>query len=127
MMGGKGIHKGKGIHIMKKILFYGMTGEKMCFLHIILNALDLYAGGAEVKIIFEGASVRLVSVFEQEKNPLYLKAKEKGLFAGVCMVCSKTLNVYEANLTSGLSMLSDMSGHAGMRSYIENGYRVVSI
>lgn len=119
--------EGKGIHIMKKMLFYGMTGEKMCFLHIILNGLDLYDGGAEVKIIFEGASVKLVSVFEQEKNPLYLKAKEKGLFAGVCMVCSKTLNVYEANLTSGLSMLSDMSGHAGMRSYIENGYRVVSI
>ena len=48
---------------MKKILFYGMTGEKMCFRHILLNALDLSADGEEVKVIFEGASVKLVPVF----------------------------------------------------------------
>ena len=39
---------------MDKILFYGMTGEKMCFQHILLNALDLFSSGTEVKIIFEG-------------------------------------------------------------------------
>ena len=37
---------------MKKILFYGMTGEKMCFQHIFLNAIDLQESGYEVKIIF---------------------------------------------------------------------------
>lgn len=68
---------------MDKILFYGMTGEKMGFLHILLNALDLSAAGAEVKIIFEGASVKLVSVFEEENNPLYKKAKDAGLIAGI--------------------------------------------
>ena len=76
----------KVIHVMKKVLFYGMAGEKMCFSHVLLNALDLSAGGAEVKIIFEGASVKLVSVLEEEKDPLYLKAKEQGLIAGVCKV-----------------------------------------
>lgn len=118
---------GKVIHIMKKMLFYGMAGEKMCFSHVLLNALDLSAGGAEVKIIFEGASVKLVSVLEEEKNPLYLKAKEQGLIAGVCKVCSKVMNVFEKNSGYGLAMLDDMSGHAGMRSYIENGYSVVII
>ena len=44
---------------MKKILFYAMTGEKMCFLHILMNAIDLTAAGNEVKVIFEGASVKL--------------------------------------------------------------------
>lgn len=74
---------------MNKVLFYGMTGEKMCFQHILLNALDIHSSGGEVRIIFEGASVKLVSQFEEEKNPLYKKAKDAGLIAGVCMACSK--------------------------------------
>lgn len=112
---------------MEKYLFYGMTGEKMCFQHIILNALDLKAAGKEVKIIFEGASCKLVSVFEKENNPLYKKAKEAELFSGVCLACSKVLGVYDENLKSGLKILEDMSGHAGMKHYIEQGYKVISI
>lgn len=110
-----------------KVLFYGMTGEKMCFQHILMNALDLHQNGTEVKIIFEGASVKLVSVFEKEGNPLYQKAKEAGIIAGVCLACSKVMNVYEANVASQLPMLTDMNNHAGMRTYIEQGYKVVSI
>jgi len=112
---------------MEKILFYGMTGEKMCFLHILMNALDLSSSGAEVKIIFEGASVKLVPQLEEEENPLYRKAKDAGLIAGVCLACSKVMGVYEQNKNTGLAMLDDMFGHAGMKAYISDGYRVVSI
>ncbi len=112
---------------MKKVLFYGMTGEKMCFQHILLNALDLHNGGGEVKIIFEGASVKLVSLFERENNPLYKKAKELGLIAGVCFACSKVMGVLEENTKSGLTMLEDMSGHAGMKDYIKDGYEIISM
>ena len=112
---------------MKKILFYGMTEKKMCFQHILMNALDLHESGTEVKIIFEGGAVKLVSVFEEEKNPLYIKAKEKGLIEGVCLACSKVLDVYDKNLESGLEMIGDMSGHAGMKKYINDGYEVISM
>lgn len=112
---------------MKKILFYGMTGEKMCFQHILMNALDLNAAGQDVKIIFEGASVKLVSKLEEEKNPLYRKAKEADIITGICLACSKVLDVYEANLKTGLPMLDDMTGHAGMRKYLEDGYDVISM
>lgn len=112
---------------MKKVLFYGMTGEKMCFLHILFNALDLASSGADVKIIFEGASVKLVPIFEKEDNPLYLKAKENGLIAGICTACSKVLGVYDDVVNVGLPMLSDMSGHAGMKNYINDGYEVISM
>lgn len=112
---------------MDKILYYGMTGEKMCFQHILLNALDLAADGKEVKIIFEGASVKLVSVFEAEKNPLYQKAKALGLVAGVCLACSKVMGVYEQNRDIGLALLEDMNGHAGMKRYINEGYSCISI
>lgn len=112
---------------MKKVLFYGMTGEKMCFQHILLNALDLFSSGTEVKIIFEGASVKLVPLFEQENNPLYKKAKDAGVIAGMCLACSKVLGVYDQNLDAGLTMLEDMSGHAGMKEYINSGYKVISM
>ena len=112
---------------MEKILFYGMTGEKMCFQHIFMNALELNSAGNDVKIIFEGASVKLVSAFEEEDNPLYIKAKEEDLIAGICFACSKVLDVYEVNLKTGLPMLDDMSGHAGMKKYVEDGYDVISM
>lgn len=112
---------------MEKVLFYGMTKEKMCFQHILLNALDLATENIEVKIIFEGSSVQLVAQFEEEKNPLYLKAKEKGLIAGICLACSKMLGVYEQNQLSGLPFLQDMKGHAGVKSYVLAGYKIISM
>lgn len=112
---------------MKKILFYAMNGEKMCFQHILMNALDLSKDGHEVKIIFEGASVKLIKVFEEENNPLYMKAKEGNIIAGVCLGCSKVLGVYEDNLKSGIPMLDDMMNHAGMKPFIKEGYEVISM
>src|SRR5690554_6589699 len=104
-----------------------MTGEKMCFQHILLNALDLHSSGEEAKIIFEGASVKLVVSFEEENNPLYRRAKEAGIIEGICLACSKTLGVYDENVKSGLPLLDDMSGHAGMKRYIGDGYEVISM
>lgn len=99
----------------------------MCFQHILLNALDLHSSGEEVKIIFEGASVKLVAEFEEANHPMYKKAKEARIIAGVCLACSKALGVYDENVKSGLTMLDDMKGHAGMKSYIKDGYEVISM
>ncbi len=104
-----------------------MTGEKMCFQHILLNVMDLHSAGNEVKVIFEGASVKLPPVFESENNPIYKKVKEAGLIDGVCLACSKVMGVYEENEKTGLKLLGDMSGHAGMKEYINNGYEVISM
>ena len=112
---------------MKKILFYAMTGEKTCFQHILMNAVDLAADGTEVKIIFEGASVKLPALLAAENNPLYLKAKDQGLIAGICLACSKMLGVYEQNQTLGLPFLADMFNHAGIKPWLALGYEVISI
>ncbi len=69
---------------MNKYLFYVMRGEKMCFIHVLLNALDLHQSHNEVQIIFEGQAVNLPSILEKENNPLYKKALTEGLVAGVC-------------------------------------------
>jgi hypothetical protein len=112
---------------MSRFLFYAMQGEKMCFAHILMNALDLSAAGHEVKIIFEGASVKLAPVLEEEKNALYVKARDKGLIAGVCKACSHVLGVLKAVEATGLPILADMNGHAGMKPFVEQGYVVISM
>ncbi len=110
---------------MKKVLFYAMQGEKMCFLHVLLNAQDLIREGYEVKIVLEGRAVSLPGMLVEEGNPLFRKARENGWIAGVCLACSKQLGSYEGNRALGLRMLDDMSGHAGMLPFIEEDYRVV--
>ena len=99
----------------------------MCFQHVLMNALDLHNAGFEVKIIFEGASVKLPAILKDENNPLFGKALEAGLVAGICFACSKVLGVFEANLALGLPMLDDMYGHAVMKPYLLDGFEVVSI
>lgn len=111
---------------MGKYLFYVMRGQKMCFVHVLLNALDLDEAGNEVKIIFEGESVTLPKVLEEEKFGLYLKAKEKNLFAGVCYACSVQLDVLAYNESLDYPLIKDMNGHAGIKTYVDKGYQVVT-
>ncbi|MBN2898685.1 MAG: hypothetical protein JXO44_07915 [Clostridia bacterium] len=111
---------------MSKYLFYVMRGEKMCFVHVLLNALDLFEDGHEVKIIFEGESVTLPKVLESQKFEPYMKAKERSLFAGVCYACSAQLDVLEFNQGLDYPLIKDMNGHAGMKAYVDQGYQVIT-
>jgi len=110
---------------MGKYLFYVMRGQKMCFVHVLLNALDLVESGNEVKIILEGESVKLPQILEEEKFGLYLRAKEKNLFDGVCYACSVQLGVLEFNQSLDYPLIKDMNGHAGMTKYVNDGYNVL--
>ncbi len=112
---------------MNKYLFYAMRGQLMCFLHILMNALDLHEAGHEVRIVFEGESVTLPPQLAEKGNKLYLKALELGLIAGVCKACSVQLGVLEAIEKLELPLLSDMNGHAGMRPFVSEGYTVISM
>ena len=112
---------------MNKVLFYAMTGEKSCLMHVLMNAVHLFDHSDEVKIIFEGQSVKLPSLLQEENNAHYLKARDNNLLAGICMACSKQLSVLEINKELGLPLLSEMFGHAGIAEYLDKGYQVISI
>lgn len=111
---------------MKKYLFYVMRSDKMCFIHVLLNALDLKDSGAEVKIVFEGQAVTLPPILTAENNGLYKKVHEEGLIAGVCEACAKALGVYEQIKDLELPFLNDMNQHAGLRPFTTQGYLVLT-
>ncbi len=112
-----------------KIALFVFNGDPMCFIHVLLNALDLKAKGYEPKIIIEGASVKMIPELVKSENPLnglWKKNLEAGLVEGVCKACSSKLGTLEAAKAQGLALLDDMSGHPGMSTYRDLGYEIIT-
>lgn len=112
---------------MKKIAFFPFNGGKMCFMHVLINALDLHEKGVENIIVVEGEAVKLIKVLEEEENKMYLKAKELGLFDSICKACSAQMGVLEFNETTGIPIKGNANGHPAMYDYIKDGYEIVTL
>ena len=113
---------------MKKIALFVFNEDPMCFIHVLLNALDMKAKGDEAKIIIEGSSVKLVPELVKPENPLnglWKKTLEAGLLEGVCKACSNKLGTLKAAKEQGLPILGDMSGHPGILGYRNKGYEII--
>ena len=114
---------------MKKIALFVFNGDPMCFIHVLLNALDMKSKGNEPKIIIEGASVKLIPELVKPVNPLnglWKRNLEAGLVAGVCKACSSKLGTLEAAKEQGLGLLDDMSGHPSLSAYRDKGYEIIT-
>jgi hypothetical protein len=113
---------------MKTALFV-FNGDPMCFIHVLLNALDMHAAGHEACIVMEGASVALAPALVKPEHPLsklFAKAREAGLLEGACKACSVKLGVASEIEAAGIALIGDMSGHPAMRSYMEAGWQVIT-
>ena len=114
---------------MKKTALFVFNGDPMCFIHVLLNGLDLRAKGQEVQIIIEGSATKLIPDLVQNSHPLFTlfeKAKSQGLIAGVCKACSQKMGTLEAARQAGLNLVEDMNGHPGMAGYLEKGFEIIS-
>jgi len=108
---------------------FAFNGELMCFVHVLLNGLDMKAKGIDARIVIEGAAVTLVAELEKESCPFhapYVKAKEAGIIDGVCKACSAKLGALDAAKASGLPLLNDMMGHPSMAAYTAKGYSIIT-
>jgi hypothetical protein len=114
---------------MKKFALFVFNGDPLCFIHVLLNALDMHAKKHAVKIIMEGASVKLIPELVKPDHPLnglWKKNLDAGLVEGVCKACSSKLGTLEAAKEKGLTLLDDMSGHPGMATYRDNGFEIIT-
>ncbi len=112
---------------MRKVAFFPFKGEKMCFMHILLNALDLHEKGISTKIIMEGEAVKLIKELEEEDNKLYKKVKDLGLFDSICKACSAKMGVLEYNEKCGIPIKGNLQGHPAMYDYIKEGYEIITL
>ena len=112
-----------------RVALFVFNGDPMCFIHVLLNALDLHAKGAEAKIIVEGAATQLIPELEKEENPLHQlwrRAKQENLVEGACKACSQKMGTDAQARAQGLALLEDMTGHPGMAAYRDRGFEVIT-
>ena len=114
---------------MNKIALFVYNGEPMCFVHVLLNCLDMADKGYSPQIVVEGTSVKLLPDLAQRDHHLHgmwEKVKERGLVAGVCRACSGKMGTLEEAQAQGLPVLEDMSGHPGIANFREHGYEIMT-
>jgi hypothetical protein len=121
--------RGLSVTTKKKAALFAFNGDPVCFIHVLLNALDLSAKAWQVQIVIEGASTSLVPILARGDgalHKLYKQAKEKNLIGGVCRACAKKNGALDAAKREGLTLLDDMSGHPSMASYMEKGFEIIT-
>ena len=114
----------------KKIVIFGFAEEPSCFIHALLNGLEMLDKGWDVKLIIEGMATKHVKNLNDPLktfSPLYQMAKKKGLIEGVCRACAKKMGVIESAEEQSLSLLGEMHGHPSMARYIEQGYEILTV
>ena len=114
---------------MQKAALFVFNGDPMCFIHVLLNALDMDQQGIEARIVVEGAATSLIPELEKTDHPLnklWQQVKTKNLVEGVCKACATKMNTLSAAETIGLQALGDMLGHPGMAGYRSRGYEIIT-
>jgi hypothetical protein len=96
-----------------------------------VNALEVAKefkqAGDEVAIVFDGAGTRWVPKFdapEHRKHDLWASVKDK--VAGACSFCSATYGVKKEVQAANVELLDDFDDHPSLRSYIVDGYQVIT-
>jgi len=114
---------------MHKVAMFVFNGSPMCFVHVLLNALDMHGRGDVVQIVMEGEATQLVAELAKPDNwlhNLWEKACEKELVAGACKACAQKLGAKPGIEAQGMKLLDDMNGHPGMAAFREQGYEIMT-
>jgi hypothetical protein len=114
---------------MDKFALFAFNGDPMCFIHVILNALDLNEKGYEAKVIIEGSATKLAKEFENQSNPFYKqyqKLGNAGLIDCFCKTCSNKMGSLSEVEKLGFPLCAEMSGHPSMEKYIKKGYTIIT-
>lgn len=112
----------------KKIAIFAFNGDEMCFVHALMNALDMKEKGYDIKLIIEGSATKLVKEAENEKKSftnIYKKVKDAGLIDCVCRACASKTESLESVKKQELPLCDEMFGHPSMARYMDEGYELI--
>ncbi len=114
----------------KKILIVAMSGELSCFLHVLLNVLDMDKRGFAARVVIEGRATSFIRELTDPAKPpaaLYEQVKSAGLIDCVCRTCATTTGALEAAQEQGLRIADEMSGHPSLGRFITEGYQLITL
>ena len=113
----------------KRVVLVAFNGDPMCFVHVLLNALDMERRGYEVKVVIEGNATKVVNELSDEGKPfasVYLDVRGKGMIDCVCQACAAKMGALQGVEAQGLPLCNEMKGHPSLAKYMEQGYEVVT-
>ena len=113
----------------QKVLLLAFRGELMCFAHVLIHAIDMHEKGYDVKIIIEGAAIKLIPELSELGKPfsdLFSKVRQKELLECTCKACAAKMGVLERIKQENLTIKGDVLGHPGLTKYIELGYQIIT-
>lgn len=97
----------------------------------VVNAMEfakeLHEKGDDVKLVFDGAGVTFIPELEKDDHdahPLYEGVKP--VIEGACKFCSKSFGVINDVQKTNVNLLDDYDDHPSLRSYVTDGYQVVT-
>ena len=112
----------------KKIALFAFNGDPMCFIHVLLNTLDLHERGNEVRLVIEGSATKLIEPMSEPDSPLYKlysEVKSKQLVHCVCRACANKMGTTDSAVEQELPICGDMAGHPSMGSYMDEGFEIL--
>ena len=56
---------------MEKIALFAFNGDPMCFIHVLLNALEFSERDFEIKVVIEGSATKLLPDLDTDGHPLH--------------------------------------------------------
>ena len=114
---------------MTDYALFVFNGDPMCFIHVLLNALDMDQRGHKARIVVEGAATALIADLAKPEHPLnalWQKVLDQGLVAGVCKACATKMGSAAAAADQQLALLDDMNGHPSMAAFREAGFEIIT-
>ena len=114
---------------MTDYVLFVFNGDPMCFIHVLLNALDMDQRNHKARIVVEGAATALIADLaapEHPLNALWQKVIAKGLVAGVCKACATKMGTVSAAADQLLPLLDDMNGHPSMAAFRTAGFEIIT-
>ncbi len=114
---------------MKKYALFAFNGEAVCFLHVLLNGIDLASKGSQVAIVIEGAATGLLPAFVARDGVgqgHFDRALKAGLIDCACTACAGKMGGTEAAKQLGIPLKGEMSGHPAMAGYLDEGYSIIT-
>jgi hypothetical protein len=118
----------RGERLTEKVALFAFNGDPDCFIHVLLNTLDMRERGFDVSLIIEGSATKLIPQISSKDHPLnglYLKVKESSSIDCVCRACANKMGALESAERENLPVCGPMSGHPPLGDYIEKGYQVM--
>lgn len=114
---------------MAKTALFVFNSDPTCFIHVLLNALDMQQRNETCRIVVEGAATALLPKLAEKGHPLaklWRQTLDQGLVAGACRACAAQMGGTEAAVAQGLPLLDDMNGHPSMAHFRDNDYTIIT-